>query len=74
MSDAGGVELDLPVAGLRCIECGEILPSVDRTKTNEGFIARERRCLKCGTINDTDERVINARRVRTYVQQNGEGI
>lgn len=56
----------LPGYGLRCAKCGEVLPSVARTITTDGFVTRERRCPGCGEVNITAERVIHAREPRRY--------
>ena len=54
-------EFVLPGSGLKCGNCGETLPIVNRTIKTPGFVTRERRCTKCGMINTTSERVINTR-------------
>lgn len=57
---------DLPGSGLHCSVCGAGLPATSRRVNHPGFIVRERRCPNCGKINDTTERVIGARDVRSY--------
>lgn len=57
---------NLPGAGLKCDNCGGELPRVHRTVTTNGFVTRERICTRCGYINTTSERVINARERRRY--------
>jgi rubrerythrin len=59
----------LPGAGLKCEVCATDLPNVYRTKPNEGFIMRERRCPKCGHKNQTFERVINTLRRRVCFEE-----
>lgn len=47
--------------GLKCSNCGEVLPRVTRTVKTPGFITRERICLACNSLNITAERVIASR-------------
>lgn len=54
----------LPGHGLKCGKCGATLPAVDRTRASEGFILRERRCVECGELSVTSERVIDTRPIR----------
>jgi hypothetical protein len=52
-------EFKLPGSGLKCDKCGGELPNVAHTRKTVGMIIRERRCVKCGELNKTLERVIS---------------
>mgnify|MGYP001604467665 CR=1 FL=1 len=56
---------ELPGAGLVCGRCQTLLPAVNRTRTTEGFVIRERKCPNCGELNTTTERVIGTRPIRS---------
>ena len=57
-------QVDLP--GLKCGNCGEVLPRCDETIKMPGLTVRDRRCPKCGCNNRTAERVISTYEVKKY--------
>lgn len=65
-------KFDLPGVGLKCSGCGTVLPNVNRTVKTDGFITRERICIKCGMVSTTSERVINTRERRAYFSEPAE--
>ncbi len=44
--------------GLKCDQCGDVLPRVAHTRNSPGLIIRERRCPSCQHLNKTIERVV----------------